>query len=280
MAEMSGLMPTFDVNGGNNCNGDGWGNWGGALIGGAIGGWAGSAWGGNRWGNNGGQCCGGGAAAYGDLFLMDSISNMRNEVGSVGRDQLMQTAGLQSALCQGFGGVASEIGSVGAALAQGQCRTEAAVLTTGLQGQIQAKDNTIFSLNAAHASEVQGLRNTYELKSSIDGCCCTTNANIERQGCQTREVLLTEGCATRATIDRQGQETRALIAQLDRERLLRESAAKDAKIAQLEAQQFNTALAAGTSQQCRNDLNAAMTNIIGHMAVISGRITPSAAQAV
>ena len=33
---MEGLQPTFDVNGNNN--GDGWGNWGGALIGGAIGG--------------------------------------------------------------------------------------------------------------------------------------------------------------------------------------------------------------------------------------------------
>lgn len=278
MAEMSGLMPTFDVNGGNNCNGDGWGNWGGALIGGAVGGAVGSAWGGNRWGNNGGQCCGGNGA-YGDLFLMDAVSNMRNEVGSVGRDQLMQTAGLQSTMCQGFGGVNASVDRVGATLAAGQCRTESAVLTTGLQGQIQQKDNTIFQLNASHAAEVQGMRNAYELKSSIDGCCCATNANIERQGCQTREVLLAEGCATRATIDRQGQETRALIAQLDRERLLRESAAKDAEIASLKAQQFNSALAANSAQQCRNDLNAAMTNIIGHMAVIGGRATPSAAQA-
>ena len=60
---------------------------------------------------------------------------------------------------------------------------------------------------------------------------------------------------------------------------MRESAAKDAKIAQLEAPSFNTALAAGTAQQARNDLNAAMTNIIGHMAVISGRTTPTTAAA-
>lgn len=274
-SEMSGLTPVLDVNGGNNCNGDGWGNWGGALIGGAIGGAVGSGWwGGNR---NNGQCCNNGA--YGDIFLMDAVSNMRNEVGSVGRDNLMQTAGLQSSMCQGFGGVNASVDRVGATLAQGQCRTEAAVLTTGLNGQIQQKDNTIFQLNASHAAEVQGMRNTYELKSSIDNCCCATNANIERQGCQTREVLLAEGCATRATIDRQGQETRALIAQLDRERLLRESAAKDAEIASLKAQQFNTGLAASTQQQCRNDLNAAMTSIIGHMAVLSGRVTPTAAAA-
>lgn len=60
---MEGLMPTFDVNGGNNCNGDGWGNWGGALIGGAIGGAVGSGWwGGNRNNNGGGNCCAPGPA--------------------------------------------------------------------------------------------------------------------------------------------------------------------------------------------------------------------------
>lgn len=272
---MEGLQATYDLNGGNNCN-DGWGNWGGALIGGAIGGAVGSGWwGGNRNNNGGGNCC----CAGPGQFIMDSLTTMRSDVNSIGRDQLIQTTQLGQGLCQGFGGVNASVERVGASLAQGQCRTEAAVLTTGLNGQIQAKDNTIFSLNAAHASEVQGMRNAFELKSSIDSCCCVTNNNIERQGCQTREVLLAEGCATRATIDRQGQETRALIAQLDRERLLRESAAKDAKIAQLEAQSFNAALAAGTAQQARNDLNAAMTNIIGHMAVISGRTTPTTAAA-
>lgn len=262
---MEGLMPTFDVNG----NGDGWGNWGGALIGGAIGAWAGSAWNGNRW-NNGGPA---GAAAFGETFLMDSLSSLRSDVGSISRDQLVQTQQLGQGICQGFGGIATEIANLGAQLSQGQCRTEAAVLTTGLNGQIQQKDNTIATLNASHASEVQGLRNTYELKSSIDNCCCTTNANISSEGCKTREVLLAEGCATRAAIDRQGNETRALIAQLDRERLLRESAAKDAKIAQLEAQSFNTALAAGNAQQMRQDMNAMMANIIGHVAVIAGRTT-------
>lgn len=63
-----------------------------------------------------------------------------------------------------------------------------------------------------------------------------------------------EGCATRATIRDEQDKTRALISQLDREQLLRESAAKDAKIAQLEAFQFNTALAAGNAQQTRNEM--------------------------
>lgn len=274
---MEGLMPTFDVNGGNN--NDGWGNWGGALIGGAIGGAVGSAWNGNRW-NNGGPAR---AAAFGETFLMDSLSSLRSDVGSISRDQLVQTQQLGQGICQGFGGIATEIANLGAQLSKGQCRTEAAVLTTGLNGQIQQKDNTIATLNASHAAEVQNMRNTFELKSSIDSCCCTTNANISSQGCQTREVLLAEGCATRATIKDEGEKTRALIAQLDRERLLRESAAKDAKIAQLEAQSFNTGLAASTQAQCRQDMNQMMANIIGHVAILAGNrsstTTPSTAQA-
>lgn len=272
-----GVQPVMDIGGNGNCN-DGWGNGWGGLIGGAVGGAVGSAWGNNR--NNGccnSGCCGNGSGQY----IMDSLTTMRSDVNSIGRDQLIQTTQLGQGLCQGFGGINAGIERLSATLGQGQCRTEAAVLTTGLNGQIQQKDNTIFNLNAAHAAEVQGMRNTYELKSGIDNCCCATNANIERQGCATREALLSEGCATRAAIDRQGNETRALISQLDRERLLRESAAKDAKIAQLEAQSFNAALAAGTAQQTRNDMNAMMANIIGHMSVIAGNrsATPSTAAA-
>lgn len=275
MAEgMSGFVtPTVDLNGGNNC-GDGWGNWGGALIGGAIGGAVGAGWNGNRNGN--GNCCN---PCCGDNYIMDTLTTMRTDINSIGRDNLMQTAGVQSAMCQGFGGVNASVERVGAANANAASRIEAAVLTTGLQGQLQAKDNTISSLNAAHAAEVQGMRNTFDLKSSIDGCCCETNRNIERQGCDTRAVITEQGCQTRTAIHAEGEATRALIAQIDRERLLREMGAKDARIAALEAQQFNSALAAGTAQQARNDLNAAMTNIIGHMAAFRGTTTTPAAAA-
>ena len=275
---MEGLQPTFDVNGNDN---GGWGNWGGALIGGAIGGAVGSAWNGNRW-NTG--CGNGGCCNNGNQYVMDTLTTMRTDINSIGRDNLMQTAGVQSAMCQGFGGVNATVErtALGNQItqAQGFAGLNTQILTGSMQGQLAAKDATITALNSSHATEIQGMRNTFELKSSIDGCCCATNANIKEQGCQTREVLLAEGCATRATIDRQGQETRALIAQHDRERLLRESAAKDAKIAQLEAQQFNTALAAGTQQQCRNDMQSMMANIIGHVAVIAGnRTTTPAASA-
>ena len=96
---MEGLMPTFDVNGNN----DGWGNWGGSLIGGAIGAFAGSAWNGSRW-----NSAPAGAAAFGETFLMDSLSSLRSDVGSISRDQLVQTQQLGQGICQGFGGMATD----------------------------------------------------------------------------------------------------------------------------------------------------------------------------
>lgn len=262
---MEGIPVAYSMNGNN----DGWngGGWWGSLVGGAVGGAAGAAW-----GRNGNNCGNDGCCNNNDAFVMDGITALQTNLGSVGRDQLMSTANLQAAMCQGFNGTAREIGNVGAQLSQGQCRTEAAVLTTGLQAQIQAKDNTIFQLGAAHAAEVQGMRNTYDLKSSIDNCCCTTNGNIERQGCQTREVLLAEGCATRKAIHDEGEATRALMSQLDRERLLREMCAKDSKIAALEQQQFNTALAAGNLAQMRQE-SQGQTALI--LAALRDRTTPA-----
>ena len=42
-----------------------------------------------------------------------------------------------------------------------------------------------------------------------------------------------------------------------------------ATIAQLEARQFNTALASNTAQQNRNDMNAMLTTILTHIAAKS-----------
>lgn len=276
MAEgMSGLMPTFDVSG-NNCN-DGWGNWGGSLIGGAIGGAVGAGIFGNRWGNGNCGCgcgCNNGNAGQ---YIMDNLTTMRTDINSIGRDNMLQTSGLQSALCQGFGGVNASVERVGAMLAQNQSRTEAAVLTTGLQGQIQAKDNTIATLGAAHAAEVQAMRNTFDLKSSIDSCCCTTQRSIDACCCETNRNLERQGCETRTAIHAEGEATRALIQKIAYEQLQEKLCDAKAKIGSLEAQQFSSALAAGASQQARDDLNGAVTTILGHMAAFrTPTTTPTA----
>lgn len=256
MAEgMQGLPVAIPLGNNGGYNGDGWGNAGGAFIGGAIGGAVGSAWNGNRWNVGGGNCGSGcGCGSHDSLYLMDSLTTLRSDVNSSGRDGLVQTAGVQSALCQGFSGVNASVERVGAALAQSQSRTEAAVLTTGLQGQIQQKDNTIFGLQASHSAEIQGMRNTFELASKIDGCCCETNRNIERQGCETRAAIHAEGEATRALINKYAYE--ALQTQLC-----------DAKAenAALKSQQFSSALAANGQQQIRSDMNSMLNTILTHM---------------
>lgn len=256
---MEGLQPTFDISGNNN----GWGNGWGALVGGAVGGAVGAAWNGNRWNTGSCNCnCG-----CGDRYLMDTLTTMRTDVDSIGRDQLMQVANLGGQLCDGFGRTVASVQDVAARLAQGQSRTEAAVLTTGLQSQISQKDNLIAGLNSSHQNEVQSLRNTFEIVSSQKDCCCQTQRAIADSSCETNRSIERQGCETRTAIHAEGEATRALISQLDRERLLRESAAKDAKIAQLEAQGFNTALAAGSQQQMRNDMQSMLNTILGHMAL-------------
>lgn len=76
------------------------------------------------------------AANNNDQFIMDTLTTMRTDVNGIGRDQLIQTQQIGQGICQGFGGIATEIANLGSQLSQGQCRTEAAVLTTGLNGQI------------------------------------------------------------------------------------------------------------------------------------------------
>lgn len=272
---MEGLQPTFDISGNNN------GNWGGTFVGAAIGGALGAAWNNGRW-NNGN--CGGNSCGCGDQYIMDTLTTMRTDVNSIGRDNLLQTAALQAANCQGFGGVNSTVERVGAQIAQNQSRTEAAVYTTGLQGQIQSKDNLIYTINASHAGEVQGLRNTFDIVSSQKDCCCETNRNIDslrfemgRQGCETRAAIKDCCCETQKAIHAEGEATRALIAKIEREQLLREVGDLKSENVLLKNQGYTAGLIANAAQQNRNDMQGALTTILGHMAAF--RQTDTAAQA-
>lgn len=223
MAE--GLQPTIDLNGNNNC---GWGNGVGAFAGAALGsmffngGWGG--WGNNR--NNG--CCNSGC---GDQYIMDSITTMRSDVNSIGREQLVQAASNNANMCSGFGTVNASIERVGAAGALAAARQEAAILTTGFQGQIQAKDNT------------------FEIVSSQKDCCCATQRLIE-----------SEGCATRQAIHAEGEATRALITQNEMQALRDRNAVLEGQLAAANNQQFSTALAAQTQRETLSAVQAMLAN--------------------
>lgn len=121
-------------------------------------------------------------------------------------------------------------------------------------------------MNATHANEVQGLRNTFDIVTSQKDCCCETQRLLEQCCCKTNQNISEQGCETRTAIHAEGEATRALLNQLDRERILRESAAKDAAIATLQAQQFNTGLAQQSMQQNRNDMQTMLNTILSAIA--------------
>lgn len=218
MAE--GLQPTFDINGNNN----GWGSWGGSLIGGAIGAAVGSGWNGNGRNNCGNNNCG-------DQYIMDTLTTMRSDVNSIGREQLVQSANNLSNMCTGFGTVNASVERVGAALALAAARQEAATLTVGYQGQLQAKDNT------------------FEIVSSQKDCCCATQRLIEQ-----------EGCATRQAIHAEGEATRALITQNEIQALRDRAAALEGQLAAANNQQFSAALAAQTQKETLAAVQAMLAN--------------------
>ena len=218
---MEGLVPTFDVNGGNN---NGWGTGWGGLIGGAIGAAVGSGWNRNGWGNGG---CGG----CGDQYIMDTLTTMRTDVNGIGREQLVQAANNAANMCTGFGTVNASIERVGAAAALAAARQEAATLTVGYQGQLAAKDNT------------------FEIVSSQKDCCCGTQRLIEQ-----------EGCATRQAIHAEGEATRGLIAQIDREHLINKLNDAKAELAACGSREFATNLARQTQAETLTAINALLTN--------------------
>lgn len=51
---------------------------------------------------------------------MDTLTTMRTDVNGIGRDQLIQTQQIGQGICQGFGGIATEIANLGSQLSQGQ----------------------------------------------------------------------------------------------------------------------------------------------------------------
>lgn len=219
-----GLQPTFDING-NNGN-YGWGGAGGAFAGALVGSIFGNGGWGGGFGNRNGGCCN-----NGDQFIMDTLTTMRTDVNGIGREQLVQAANNAANMCTGFGTVNASVERVGAAAALAAARQEAATLTVGYQGQLQAKDNT------------------FEIVSSQKDCCCATQRLIEQ-----------EGCATRQAIHAEGEATRGLIVQNEIQALRDRNAVLEGQLAACNNQQFAINLAAQTQKETLAAVQAMFAN--------------------
>lgn len=224
---MEGLQPVVDLNGNNN-NGYGWGGAGGAFAGALVGSIFGNGgWGGGWGGNRGGNCC----CNNGDQYIMDTLTTMRSDLNSIGREQLVQGANNLAQQCTGFGNTVAAIERNGAAAALAAARQEAATLTVGYQGQLQAKDNT------------------FQIVSSQKDCCCATQRLIEQ-----------EGCATRQTIHAEGEATRALIVQNEIQALRDRNGELQASLSACNSREFATNLVAQSQTQILAGVQAMLAN--------------------
>ena len=101
---------------------------------------------------------------------------------------------MQSALCQGFGGVNTAIGNLGYQMQQCCCETDKSILQTSFQNQS--------GFNA--------------LATQIAQCCCDMKYDMATQACDTRNLIQT---TTRDLIDNQNSNTRAILDFLAQDKL-------------------------------------------------------------
>lgn len=168
----------------------------------------------------------------------------------------------------------------------GRCSTAELDALTGLQASVNGVGlSVIQGQNASNLAACQGFsgvvasndRNTAQLQNSMNqgfnGLNTVVqggNAAIQQTLCQgfngVQSSIAECCCKTQTAIHAEGEATRSLMSQLDRERLLRESSAKDAKIAALESQAFIAASQTAQNaafQQAINQQSAQFARVLG-----------------
>lgn len=222
----------------------------GAALGSLFFNGGGFGWGGNGRGGCGGSCGGsgpiivnGGDSGRGHCSTaeLDALSGIQSSINGVGLSVIQGQNASNLASCQGFSGVvnASNQGFAGlqntitngnAGIQQSICQAAGGLNTAILTS---SKDNALLNCQSTNA-----------ITSAIAECCCKTQTAIHAEG----------------------EATRSLMSQLDRERLLRESSAKDAKIAALESQAFIAASQTAQNaafQQAINQQSAQFARVLG-----------------
>ena len=274
MSDMS--MPTI-IETGKNCeNGNCWGGnaWGagaGAFIGSLFGNGGFGGWGGYR---NAGQVGADVALQTGLQNLSDQVHNngLTSLQGDNGIQQAVSNAAAgvtggiyQNALSnlQGQNGIQMQVANTGAALANGQSQQT----ISNLQGQnaqnvnvlqgfagvgqqlcclggklSQEIDQTGDLINASiQHGTVQGMRNTQQISDRL----CQTNQNILNQGYETRLLgqnlasqLQNQHADLKATIIEQGCQDREVMREIANQQVRDKLAEAQAKIVQLETQNY------------------------------------------
>lgn len=268
---MDALLPI-----GGGCGFGGYGGAGSAGIGGAIGGLIGSwlgngmGWGGGRGGGYGGygggvpvavsSCScdnshGHGGSLYGDMVLAGQIASIQDGITAAAIAELQGQNTTNMSLCQGFSGVVN-----------GANQNTASLNNTMVQG-FSGLNNTVTVGNAATQQTLcQGFNNlnTSILSNAKDAALL----NCQSTGTITKAI----GdccCETQRTIMGEGSATRSMMANIERDSLLRELSDAKCQISSLKSQQFTSEAIAAQTNQLRNEMNANTANLIHHMGVIA-----------
>ena len=273
MAEMPTIIETGKNCDNGNCGwgGNAWGAGAGAFIGSLFGNGGFGGWGGYR---NAGQVGADVALQTGLQNLSDQVHNngLTSLQGDNGVQQAVSNAAAgvtggiyQNALSnlQGQNGIQMQVANTGAALANGQSQQT----TSNLQGQNAQNVNTLQGfagvgqqlcclggklsqeidqtgdlINASiQHGTVQGMRNTQQLSDRL----CQTNQNILNQGYETRLLgqnlasqLQNQHADLKATIIEQGCQDREVMREIANQQVRDKLAEAQAKIVQLETQNY------------------------------------------
>lgn len=270
---MDALLPI-----GGGCGFGGYGGAGSAGIGGAIGGLIGSwlgngmGWGGGRSGGGYGGYGGGvpvavsscscdnghnhgGGSLYGDMVLAGQISSIQDGITAAAVAELQGQNTTNMALCQGFSGVVN-----------GANQNTASLNNTMVQG-FSGLNNTVTIGNAANQQSLcQGFSslNTAILSNAKDAALL----NCQSTGSITKAI----GdccCETQRTIMGEGSATRSMMANIERDSLLRELNDAKCQISSLKSQQFTSEAIQAQTNQLRSEMNANTANLIHHMGFIA-----------
>lgn len=240
----------------------------GGAIGGLIGSWFGNGWSGG-WGNRGwgnGGCCDGhgftaGAELTSNASIMNQLSSIQDTINSGTIADLQAQNSTNMAMCQGFSGIVNNDNQNTATLnnttVQGFAGLNNAV-TTGNASIQQSLSQGFNGLNTAVlvSSKDNALLNcqsTGAITKAISDCCC-----------ETQRTTMSEAAATRS-----------MMAQIERDELLRELSDAKCKISSLQNQKFTAEAIAVQTNQIRNEMNANTATLIQHMATIAARYAPT-----
>lgn len=212
----------------------------GAGLGGLIGGLVlGSIWSGNGWGGWGGNGRAGQVGA--DVALANGIQNLQNTVSQSAVDQ-----------AQGVGQLGLSVANAAAGVTAGVTQNTIANLQgfAGVGNQIccgvgrlsqeidQTGDQTIAAINQAN---IQGMQNTQIMADRVNGVAqnvINRGYEAQLQAQQLNALLQAQHADLKATIIDQGCQDRALQRQIQTEAITAKLTEAQAKIVQLETQNY------------------------------------------